>query len=97
VEFELQGALKKYGRMRLRLRLLILSMAVAAVAAPEFLDLSRTDTLICWLGALVVWLFGEIEMRLKTIQIRLAGMDDDLIALRGPEPENNLILELNDW
>jgi hypothetical protein len=44
---------------------------------------------------------GELEMRLKTIQIRLAGMSDQLNALSGRDPEQgpdaDLILELNDW
>jgi hypothetical protein len=44
---------------------------------------------------------SEHEMRLKTIQIRLAGMSDRLNALnrRDPDqgPDDDLILELNDW
>jgi hypothetical protein len=76
-------------------------MALGAVAAPWLLNLGRTDTLICWLGALILWMTGELEMRLKTIQIRLAGMDDQLNALsrRDPDqgPDADLILELNDW
>jgi hypothetical protein len=63
--------------------------------------MGRTDTLICWLGAFAVWTIGELEMRLKTIQIRLAGMNDQLNALTGRDPEQgpdaDLILELNDW
>jgi len=59
------------------------------------------DTLICWLGAFTLWMTGELEMRLKTIQIRLAGMSDQLNALSGRDPEQgpdaDLILELNDW
>jgi hypothetical protein len=44
---------------------------------------------------------GELEMRLKTMQIRLAGMNDQLNALSGRDPDQgpdaDLILELNDW
>ncbi|UQR67645.1 hypothetical protein LRP30_21395 [Bradyrhizobium sp. C-145] len=51
--------------------------------------------------ALVLWMTGELEMRLKTIQTRLAGMNDQLNALtrRDPDhgPDADLILELNDW
>jgi hypothetical protein len=72
-------------------------VALGAISAPWLLDLGRTDTVICWLGAAVVWMTGELEIRLKTIQVRLAGMDDQINALKGGEPEGNLILELNDW
>ncbi len=75
--------------------------ALAAISAPWLLDLGRTDTLICWLGAFTLWVTSELEMRLKTIQIRLAGMNDKLTALTGKDPDQNpdadLILELNDW
>ena len=75
--------------------------ALGAETAPWLLNLGRTDTLICWLGAFTLWMTGELEMRLKTIQIRLAGMSDRLNALnrRDPDqgPDDDLILELNDW
>jgi hypothetical protein len=62
---------------------------------------SSTDTLICWLGGFTVAIISELEMRLKTMQIRLAGMSDRLNALnrRDPDqgPDVDLILELNDW
>ena len=41
--------------------------------------------------------FGELESRLKTMQLLLAGMDDQLNVLSGKESEGSLILELNDW
>jgi len=101
MEFELKGALKKYRRMRSWRRAGMAIMALGAVFAPWFLGLARTDTLICWLGAFTLWMTGELEMRLKTIQIRLAGMNDQLNAIsrRDPEqgPDDDLILELNDW
>lgn len=91
MEFELKGALKKYRWMRSSRH------AGMAIAAPWLLDFGRTETLICSLGALVVVMTGQLEMRLKTIQIRLAGMDDQLNALnRGDplqSPKDNLILE----
>jgi hypothetical protein len=75
--------------------------ALGAMIAPWLLDLGRTDTLICWLGAFTLWVTGELEMRLKTIQIRLAGMNDQLNALSGRDPDQgpdaDLIFELNDW
>jgi hypothetical protein len=67
------------------------------LALAWYLEFNRTDTLICLVAALVAWGVGEIELRLKTIQIRLAGMDDQLDHLNGNEPEDNLILELSDW
>lgn len=101
MEFELKGALKKYRRMRLWRRAGMAIIALGAVFAPWLLNLGRTDTLICWLGAFTLWMTGELEMRLKTIQIRLAGMSDQLNAIsrRDPEqgPDDDLILELNDW
>lgn len=76
-------------------------MAFGAMAAPWLLDLGWTDGLICWLGALTLLMTSELEMRLKTIQIRLAGISDQLNALtrRDPDlgPDDDLILELNDW
>jgi hypothetical protein len=100
MEFELKGALKKYRRMRSWRRAGMAIMAVGAMSAPWLLDLGRTDTLICWFGAFTLWTAGELEMRLKTIQIRFAGMNDQLNALSGRDPEQgpdaDLILELND-
>ncbi|MCP2207461.1 hypothetical protein [Bradyrhizobium diazoefficiens] len=101
MEFELKGALKKYRRMRSWRRAGMAIMAFGAMSAPWLLDLGRTDGLICWLFALGLWMVGELEMRLKTIQIRLAGMSDQLNALSRRDPEHgpnaDLILELNDW
>jgi hypothetical protein len=101
MEFELKGALKKYRRMRSWRRAGVAIMAFGAMSAPWLFDLARTDTLICWLGALTLFMTSELEMRLKTMQIRLAGMSDQLNALtrRDPEqgPDEDLISELNDW
>jgi hypothetical protein len=101
MEFELKGALKKYRRMRSWRRAGMAIVALGAVTAPWLLNLGRTDTLICFLGAFTVTMTSELEMRLKTIQIRLAGMSDELNALsrRDPDqgPDADLILELNDW
>jgi hypothetical protein len=101
MEFEVKGALKRYSRMRSWRRAGMAIMTFGAIFAPWFLNLGRTDTLICWVGALTLWATSELEMRLKTIQIRLAGMSDQLNALsrRDPDqgPDADLILELNDW
>jgi hypothetical protein len=101
MEFELKGALKKYRRMRSWRRAGMAIVAIGAMAAPWLLDLGRTDTLICWLGALTLFMTSELEMRLKTMQIRLASMSDQLNELtrRDPDqgPDADLILELNDW
>jgi hypothetical protein len=97
MEFELKGALKKYRRIKSARSFSRAIVAVIGVVAPWYLDFSRTDTLICWLGVLVFWMCSQLETRLKTMQIRMAGMDDHLVALRGHELEDSLILELNDW
>jgi hypothetical protein len=100
MEFKLDGALKKYRRMRAWRRAGVAIMAFGAALAPWLLDLGRTDTLICILGAVTVWTLSELEMRMKTIQVRLAGMSDQLNALTNryeQGPDDDLILELNDW
>lgn len=91
MEFELKGALKKYRRMRSWRRAGTAIMAIGATSAPWLLDLGRTETLICWLGAFTAWMTGELEMRLKTIQIRLAGMSDQLHALGGRDRNLRLL------
>ena len=101
MEFERKGALKKYRRMRSWRRAGMAIMALGTMLAPWLLNLGRTDTLICWLGAFTLGMTSELEMRLKTMQIRLAGMSDQLNALTGRDPDQgpdaDLILELNDW
>lgn len=97
MEFELKGALKKYGRMRSWRRIAAGAVALGGINAPWLLDFNRTDSLILWVGVLVFWSIAELEVRLKTIQVRLAGMDDKLEVLTGKETNENLILELNDW
>jgi hypothetical protein len=68
MEFELKDALKKYHRMRSWRRAGIAIMVLGAVTAPWLLGLGRTDMLLCWLGALTLWMTAELEMRLKTMQ-----------------------------
>jgi hypothetical protein len=97
MEFELKGALKKYRRMRMWRQILLGFAPAMGLAVPWLWGFGQTDTLICIVGSLVVMLCGHLELRLKTIQIRLAGMADELDALRRNEPEQNLVLELNDW
>lgn len=75
-------------------------LAFGAMSAPWLLNLGRTDMLICYLGAGTLWMLSELEMRLKTMQVRLAGMSDQLNALTNryeQGPDDDLILELNDW
>src|SRR4051812_38856927 len=97
MEFTLKGALKTYKRMR-GLRIFAINLAAAAgLGVPWLFDLTRTETIMCVVGAMVFAMAGHLEIRLKVIQVRLAGMADELDALRGKEPADNLILELNDW
>ena len=97
MHFDLKGALKSYRRMRAWRHCMMFATVIAALVAAWAFALTRTDTLLCLLGALVLVTAGQIEMRLKTMQIRLAGMADEIDRLRGKEDEGNLILELNDW
>jgi hypothetical protein len=106
MECEVKGALKKYRRMRWWRGASMAIMALGAISAPSFFDLGQTGRLICWLGAANVWIYWLLERRLKTMQIRLAGMSDQLNALspswpRDPDlepgPDDDLIGELNDW
>jgi hypothetical protein len=97
MEYELKGALKKYRRMRGWRQFGMYAAAVFGLSVPWLMSFGQTDTLICYAGTLVFVLGGQIEMRLKTIQIRLAGMADEIDELSRKEPENNLVLELNDW
>jgi hypothetical protein len=86
MEFELKSALKKYRRMRSWRRAGMAAVALGMSIAPWLLDLGRTDSMICWLGAGALWMVSELEMRLKTIQIRLAGMNDQLNAITAGIP-----------
>jgi hypothetical protein len=100
MEFELKGALKKYRRMRSTRRFFVSSAIPVSAVIPWFLGFGQTDTLLCVALGTVVWGVGEIELRLKTMQIRLAGMDDKLDRLTHDENnqgDDDLILELNDW
>src|SRR3954452_5505971 len=98
MEFELKGALKKYSRMRAWRRAGMMIFVTGALLATNLFDLSRTELLICYIGVFGLWTASELEMRLKTMQIRLAGMSDQLNALtrRDPEqgPDEDLISEL---
>jgi len=75
--------------------------AIGVMFATGPLDLSRTDALICYVGVFGLWTASELEMRLKTMQIRLAQMSDRLRTLTGRDhdegPDDDLFAELNDW
>jgi len=73
-----KGALKTYRRMRSRRRAVMAIFAIGVMFATGPLDLSRTDALICYVGVFGLWTARELEMRLKTMQIRLAQMSDRL-------------------
>ena len=92
-----QAAHRNYRRSRSLRRTGMAIMAFGAISAPWFFELGRTDTLICWLGAFNVLTLGELEIRLKTAQVRLAIINDELRALRGLEdyqtPDDNLITD----
>src|SRR5688500_13405376 len=85
MDFTVAGALKKYRRMRGYRRFLIVAAVPFALGMAWFYDFNRTDILISVAIAAVFVSMGETEIRLKTMQNRLAQMADDLDALRGRE------------
>lgn len=97
MEFTLKAALKSYRRQRGWRLFAINATPIAAIAIPWWYDFSRTEIILCVVGAMLFVVAGHLEMRLKTVQVRLAGMADDIVELRGKESENNLMLELIDW
>jgi hypothetical protein len=99
MEFELKAAMKRYRRERSWRRISMKIIASGVLSAPWAFDLGRTDMLICFLSWGVVCIAWELEMRLKTMQLRLAGMVDQLNTLGGKDRdlEDTFILELNNW
>jgi hypothetical protein len=97
MEIQTEAALRQYRRMRVWRRLLFLVIALAGIGVPWILDYSRTDNLICLTGASMMYLFGELELRLKTMQVRLAAISDEIDVLRGKQSERKLMAELQDW
>jgi hypothetical protein len=100
MEFELKGALKKYDRLRWWRRITTAAIIPLSFSVPWYFEWGRTDTLICMAIGFVIWGVGEIELRLKTMQLRLAGMSDKLHRLIGDrdhDVDDDFILELNDW
>jgi len=94
---ELTDALRIYRRMRGWRTFATAAIVPLGFAAIWVFKLNRTDSLICVASAFLLGFLGHLELRMKTMQIRLAKMADELDALRGKEPEDNLVLELNDW
>jgi len=79
---------------------LVLAALPISFGVSWFFDFGRTDTLIAAAIACVFAGFGQLEIRLKTVQVRLAGMDDKLHQLTRDEHDSadeNLVLELTDW
>jgi hypothetical protein len=73
MEFELKGAMKKYRRMRSLRRTGMAVIALGATFAPWLLDLGRTDTLICWLGASTALMTSELGIGRQLTAFRAAG------------------------
>ncbi|HTM74925.1 MAG TPA: hypothetical protein VL198_16990 [Pseudolabrys sp.] len=78
MEFSLKGALKKHRRMRSWREVVVLAALPISFGVSWFFDFGRTDTLIAAAIACVFAGFGQLEIRLKTVQVRLAGVDDKL-------------------
>ena len=75
-EEHLKDAYKEYRRFR-RIRQLSFSIvALIATVFPWYFDFARTETFIWFLGLFVVSNFEAQFWRLKTMQVRLADMDE---------------------
>src|SRR5262245_37704862 len=98
--FTLKEALKKHRRMRSWREGLGLAAIPISFGVSWFFNFDRTDTLIAVAIACVFSGFNQLDIRLKTAQVRLAGMDDKLHRLVGDERhhvDDELTSELSDW
>jgi hypothetical protein len=101
MDVELAAALKAH-RRRVELRMYAVPAIAAAGAlfAPWAFDLNGTQQMILWVGALVTTATFQIECRLKTIQVRLAQMDDQIRYgewRRDPDNHEKMLSEISDW
>jgi hypothetical protein len=96
---DVSGALRSYRRKRSRRGFIVGVLSIGAAVVPWVREFSSTDTLIWFLGIGIFWLFYQSELRLKTMQVRLAQMHDALERIAGTanEKDEHLISELSDY
>jgi hypothetical protein len=101
MDTDLAEALKAH-RRRLEFRMYavpLLAMAGIAFASWAY-DLNGTQIMIAWLGAIVITATFQIECRLKTMQVRLAWIHDQMSHgdwSHDPNNHDHQISELSGW
>ena len=95
---EYKAAMRSYQRKRSLRGFLTGVMCIGIALAPSVFDLQPPSQLICYLGAATLWFYYQTEIRLKTMQIRLAQMHDILEKFAGTaeRKDENYIGELTD-
>jgi hypothetical protein len=101
MNIELTEALKAH-HQRLNWRMLpAATLPVVSISLARWLfDLNSTQQRIVAIGAFVGSAILQIECRLKTMQIRLARMEDQIRHgewIRDPENHDHQISELSGW
>lgn len=82
---DVREALRSYSRKRSTRGFIFGVFCLGAASVPWVREFSSTDTLIWLLGVGIFWLFYQTELRLKTMQVRLAEMHDALMGVVAPE------------
>lgn len=93
----LRSALRGHRRRRVFRNFLAGASLPGALLVSLFYDFNRTETLIVAGIGLMFASIIYLEVCLKTVQIRLAGMEDKLDRIAGNEDEGNFLSELSDW
>lgn len=95
---DVREALRSYSRKRSTRGFIFGVFCLGAASVPWVREFSSTDTLIWLLGVGIFWLFYQTELRLKTMQVRLAEMHDALERIAGTAhgKDEHLINELSD-
>ena len=98
---DVSGAQKSYRRKRSRRGLFYGAFALVLAFVPWHYGWGLTDKLIWYVGLFVAYLYYQTEIRLKTMQIRLAQMHDALERIGGTadpdQKDDNYISELSDY
>ena len=96
---DVSGASRSYRRKRSIRGFIVGVVCFGAAFVPWQREFSSTDTLTWFLGIGIFWLFYQTEIRLKTMQIRLAQMHDALERIGGTadEKDEHQISELSDY
>ena len=97
---QMRGALRGHRRRRELRAVAPFIFAVCAGVWSWFFEYDHQTNLLLSLVWVIFVLTNSLELRLKTMQVRLATIADQLDKLAGqPTPElgDNLLAELSDW